>query len=168
MVIILNNLKVAQYSLVYYIGSMKSMLLSVLLLGLFACSSPKNETGKTSASEPTEAEKQLRDIWVITWMEGFVVDSTTFPSQLATLELNPRDSSVMGTTGCNRLNGSISATDNGGITFGELGTTRMYCDAVPEAAFLDYLTKTNQYKRDGLTLWLLADGKKLLGFKKVD
>lgn len=168
MVIILNNLKVALYSLVYYIGCMKTSLLSLLMLGLFACSSTNSETGKISAPEPTEAEKQLRDIWVLTWMEGFVVDSTNFPSEVATLELNPRNSSVMGTTGCNRLNGSISATDNGGITFGEMGTTRMYCDAVPEAAFLDYLTKTNQYKRDGLTLWLLADGKKLLGFKKVD
>jgi heat shock protein HslJ len=168
MVFILNKLGVALYSLVYYIGCMKSNLFSLLLLGFIACSSPTGETIKNSSSDITEAEKQLRDIWVLTWMDGFAVDSATFPNQLATLELNPSDSTVMGTTGCNRLNGSIFASKDGAITFDEIGTTRMYCDAVPEAAFLDYLTKTNQYKRDGLTLWLLADGKKLLGFKKVD
>jgi hypothetical protein len=44
----------------------------------------------------------------------------------------------------------------------------MYCVNIPEAAFLVFLTQTNQYKREGLILWLLVDGKKLLGFKKAD
>jgi len=147
---------------------MKATLLILAFIAAQACSTPKNETGKATAPATTEAENQLRDIWVLQWMDGQTVDTLTFPNELPMLELNPRDSTVMGFTGCNRLNGSISASDDGQITFGPLATTKMYCVNIPEAAFLDFLTQTNQYKREGLTLWLLVSGKKLLGFKKAD
>ncbi len=147
---------------------MKTILFNLPFIAALACSTPKNETGKATAPTTSEAENQLRDIWVLQWMDGQTVDTLTFPNELPMLELNPSDSTVMGFTGCNRLNGTIAASDNGQITFGPLGTTKMYCVNIPEAAFLDFLTQTNQYKRDGLMLWLLVDGKKLLGFNKVD
>lgn len=146
---------------------MKSSRLLITFLVIAACSSSKNEAA-TGNNEVSKAEQQLHDIWVLQWMEGYAVDSTTFPQELPRLELNPADSSVVGFTGCNNLNGNITCTDDGQLSFGAIGTTRMYCEIVPEPAFLDFLTKTDTYSRDGLTLWLLADGKKLLGFKKVD
>ncbi len=147
---------------------MKTTLLILALIAFQACLTPKNETGKAAIPVVSEAENKLRDIWVLHWMDGQTVDTITFTNDLPMLELNPRDSTVMGFTGCNRVNGTISANDDGQITFGPLGTTKMYCVNIPEAAFLDALTKANHYKRDGLTLWLLVNDKKLLGFKKVD
>lgn len=146
---------------------MKLFHLFIAFSLIVACYSPKNEATARHA-EVSKAEQELRDIWVLHWMEGVDVNSKTFPGELPRLELNPADSSVVGFTGCNHLTGNITCTDNGQLSFGALGTTRMYCEIVPEPAFLDYLTKTNAYSRDGLTLWLLADGKKILGFKKVD
>lgn len=128
-----------------------------------ACQSSNNQ-----APEVSKAESDLRDIWVLTFMDGVPVDSTTFPHELARLELNPRDSSVMGTTGCNNLTGTMIADEEGSLRFGPIGTTKKYCMDVPEAHFLDYLTQTRSYSREGLELTLYNDSMPVLKFKKVD
>lgn len=143
---------------------MKQFLIAIILSTTFiAC-----QSGRNTAPEVTKAENDLRDIWVLSFMEGVPVDSTTFPRELARLELNPKDSSVMGTTGCNNLMGKMIADEQEKLTFGPIGTTKKYCVDVPEAQFLDYLTQTRSYTREGLELTFYNDSIPVLKFKKVD
>ncbi len=143
---------------------MKSFLAIFTVLVLVSCNASKTTDNHTIS----KAESELHDIWVLTFMYGHAVDSTTFPFELARLELNPGDSSVFGTTGCNNLNGQIVVGKKDSITFGPIGTTKKYCLDVPEAAFLDYLTQTRRYSREGLELTLHNDSMAVLKFKKVD
>lgn len=145
-------------------------LVATLLLSatLISCNISQTNPNQVPANKVSASERDLRDIWVLEWMEGHAVDSTTFPQELPRLELNPRDSTVMGTTGCNNLNGKLTVADNGSLRFGPIATTKKYCMNVPEPAFLDFLTRTNSYKREGLTLTLLAEGNPVLRFKKID
>jgi len=143
---------------------MKQLLIAIILSSSFiACQSSSKTT-----SEVSQAERDLHDIWVLTFMEGIPIDSTTYPEEIARLELNPKDSSVMGTTGCNNLTGTMIADEQGSLLFGRIGTTKKYCMKVPESHFLDYLTQTRSYSREGLELTLYNDSMPVLKFKKVD
>ena len=84
------------------------------------------------------------------------------------LQLHVADSSVIGFTGCNRLNATVAATASGGLTFGLLATTKRYCVTIPESAYLDFLTKTTGYTLTGDTLTLTAAGDAVLHFKKTE
>lgn len=114
------------------------------------------------------AESELRDIWILQEMYGFVVDTATFPNEFPRLELNPLDSSMMGTTGCNNINSTLIALEDRSIQFGPIASTRKYCIDVPEAQFLDYVTQTKRYSREGLQLMFFNDSIMILKFKKVD
>lgn len=120
------------------------------------------------ASDITQAEMKLRDIFALEWLNGNELNKEVYPNAIPYIELNPRDSSIMGFTGCNRLTGNIEADENDKLEITNLGSTRMYCDGVPESEFMDALTKTNRYKREGLQLFLMQNEKIVLRFKKVD
>ena len=156
------------YLRILYIACMKHNYFIILFsTAILACSSPE-KAGESESTQNMETARQLHDIWVLTWMSGYELDAIAFDAGLPNLELNPGDSSAIGFTGCNQLNCSLKASANGSISFGPLATTKMYCTNIPESAYLDYLTKTNSYKRDGLTLTFLADGTEVPRFKKVD
>ncbi len=140
-------------------------LLHVCLITLFISSCGSEQDQVTTVGK---VESELRDIWVLQEMQGFVVDTTTFPIDIARLELNPADSSMMGTTGCNNINGLMIAKDDRSLQFGPIASTKKYCIEVPEAQFLDYLTQTRRYSRDGLELTFYNDSTMVLKFKKVD
>jgi heat shock protein HslJ len=130
---------------------------------------PPLDFSKTNGNEEVGAvERDLHDIWVLEWMEDHTVDSTTFPQELPRLELNPRDGTVIGTTGCNQMRGKLTVANKGSLTFSDIVTTLILCENVPEPAFLDFLNRTNGYKREGLKLTLLVDGNPVMHFKKVD
>ncbi|MDJ0719618.1 MAG: META domain-containing protein [Prochloraceae cyanobacterium] len=114
------------------------------------------------------AQRDLQGTWVLEWMEGNAVDSTTFQQGLPRLEFNPGNSTVVGYTGCNNLNGQLTVGDNGSLTFGPIVTTSLFCQNVPEPAFLDFLERTNGYKHEDLQLTLLADGNPILRFNKKE
>jgi heat shock protein HslJ len=66
------------------------------------------------------------------------------------------------------LHGNIATVNNGKLSFGALGTTRMFCQDIPEADFLDALTRTTNYNRNQMKLELAEGNTVLLRFKKVD
>ncbi len=114
------------------------------------------------------AQRDLEGTWMLEWMEGHAVDSTTFGQGLPRLEFNLGNSTVVGYTGCNNLNGQLNMADNGRLTFGPIVTTFLFCPNVPEPAFLDLLKRINSYKREGLKLTLLAEGNPVLRFNKKE
>lgn len=151
---------------------MKLVLQFAIVIALSIIVSCGNQT--TESDKPAEtsflihAEKDLHDIWALEWIEGMDIDTIEFMKSIPVLELNPRDSSVLGNSGCNQLNGTLVVNKNNSIKLDKLATTRMFCPGMFEAKFLDYLTRTNNYKREDLKLTLLDGNIALLRFKKVD
>ena len=145
------------------------LIIISLLIVLHSCSNSESaQTTDSPQSTVSQVEKDLRDIWVLSWMQGVDLDTISFPDGRPNLELNPIDTAALGFTGCNNLNASLYTSNDGALSFGPLATTRKYCLGIPEAQFLDYLTQTKTYKRDGLMLKLMNDSIHILTFKKVD
>jgi heat shock protein HslJ len=151
---------------------MKSLFYTLAFLVLVACNSseqaPVDNTKSASDSAPSQVENDLHDIWALDWMTGINMDSVTFMKGTPTLELYPKDSSVLGHTGCNQLNGRLVLTANKGLRFDKLATTKMFCQGANEPVFLDNLTKTTRYVREDLMLLFLQDDMVIMRFKKVD
>ena len=157
-----------------YIGKMKSiqlfsLALLVAILGSWSCKTQKNSNPppqKTYSLD--EAEKQLRDIWVLEWMENIDVDTMNFAGGIPILELQPKDSIALGTTGCNNLNTKLIVEKDNKLSFKWLSTTKMYCLNSAEPTYLDYLTRVTNYNREGLKLTLLEEERPLLRYTKSD
>ena len=60
-----------------------------------------------------------------------------------TLTLSP-DGTFSAATDCNQLRGRYTASE-GGISFGEMASTKMYCEASQEAAFASLLREAQRY-----------------------
>jgi len=108
----------------------------------------------------------LNDIWVLEAIDNIQIsdaDSRERPQ----LEFHKVDGNVMGTTGCNRLNGTYTTTGNN-IAFGQLLTTKMACNGKGEAHFVLALSEVSSFKILNLKLYLFAGTTERLRFRKVD
>ena len=70
---------------------------------------------------------------------------------------------------CNRMMGSYTTTDKGGITFGNVASTRMMCPNVDlEAELSKILEDATHYEIDGDMLMLLSNGEMQAVFQAVE
>lgn len=113
---------------------------------------------------------RLNDIWAVTKILNHPIPTAPQGRQRPYIELHLRDKRIMGTDGCNRFTGSISALDNNHLQFGLLATTRMMCaDMQTPNAFHRALNKVTRYQLEGLTLSLQDNaGKEVMRLRKVD
>ncbi|GAB3993411.1 hypothetical protein GCM10028807_28560 [Spirosoma daeguense] len=112
----------------------------------------------------------LQDIWVLTEFQGKPVSAGGLRNELPRLEISLTEGRVTGTTGCNRLSGSIIA-DTHQILFGPLITTKMACAGSVgdfEKNFLNALSTPVTYRIGQGKLVLLRSGTSVMTFKKVD
>ncbi|QHV96034.1 META domain-containing protein [Spirosoma endbachense] len=112
----------------------------------------------------------LQDIWVLTDLQGQRITTNSSKSEAPRLEISLTEGCVTGTTGCNRLNGSVRA-DSRLIRFGPLATTKMACAGdvnTIEAKLLTSLLLPLAYQVGEGKLILLQQGKPIAVFKKVD
>lgn len=112
----------------------------------------------------------LNDIWVLTELQGTPIVAGGPRKEAPRLEISLSEGRVTGTTGCNRLNGTIKA-DTRQVLFGPLATTRMACDssvAHIESKFLSELGNPLTYRIGEGQLTFLSKGKPVMTFKKVD
>lgn len=81
-----------------------------------------------------------------------------------------KDGRFSGVGACNRMMGSYTATEKGGMTFGEdIASTRMMCpDIELESKFSQILSATTHYEIDGDMLMLLSNGEVQAVFKAVE
>lgn len=70
------------------------------------------------------------------------------------------DGRLSGIGACNRLMGSYETTEKGGLTVGQMASTRMFCPGLDrEQAFSDVLSEATHYEVDGEMLMLLTNGE---------
>lgn len=112
----------------------------------------------------------LQDIWVLTDLQGQQITPSANGREVPRLEISLTDARVTGTTGCNRLSGSVHA-DTHLIRFGPLVTTKMACVdniSAVESKFLNLLVQPVAYRVGDGKLTLFQQGKPVATFKKVD
>ncbi|GAB4056468.1 META domain-containing protein [Spirosoma litoris] len=112
----------------------------------------------------------LQDIWVLTSFQGNTIAAGGPRGEVPRLEISLTEGRVTGTTGCNRLSGTVRA-DTRRIVFGPLITTKMACMGEAgqfEPKFLQALNEPLAYRVGEGKLTLLRTGKIVMVFKKVD
>lgn len=121
------------------LGSMTGQLF-IALMGLAimsACSMG------TNANTPTPEQALDKNTWQLTAIEG-----KALPKDSAAPTLKFENGRLTGFTGCNRLFASYSATVEGGLSLGAIGTTKMACLGTGgelERAVLAALEQVNLY-----------------------
>lgn len=112
---------------------------------------------------------ELNKHWQFISINGNLVDKSNNGNQTPDLEFDLTENRFSGSTGCNRMMGTVEFQGNT-LSFGTAACTRMMCpDAPYEPAILKALTSTTyQYKieKDRLTLYLA--GKEVLILKPVE
>ena len=121
---------------------------------------------KVDASSNSLNPNLLNDIWVLTQINGELIEGTKAP----VMELHLKDKKLIGNGGCNNYNGSFEITGNR-IEFDErIASTRMLCDnSSIEDAYLKAITGNKfGYRINNNHLFLLQEGNSVLIFKKID
>ncbi|MBX2915294.1 MAG: META domain-containing protein [Cyclobacteriaceae bacterium] len=108
----------------------------------------------------------LNDIWVLEAIDNIEISDADFRER-PQLEFHKVDGKVMGTTGCNRLNGTYATTGNN-INLGPLLTTKMACAGKGEAQLTQALSEVSAFKILNLKLYLFAGTTEKLRFRKAD
>lgn len=149
------------------------MALLLLSAVLSACASTPSNQASDALSVPRagddgQASWVLNDIWALESIgkKPFVLETSQRPQ----LEIHLREMTLNGHDGCNHFFASIEFVDDQTISFGPIGSTRMYCQPMdlPDR-FNQHFNRTASYALEGLTLRLLdAEGKELLQFRKID
>ncbi|MBS1737636.1 MAG: META domain-containing protein [Bacteroidetes bacterium] len=136
-------------------------LLATFIFSSFSsCDSAKHTTGSNSVSSDLFLNQ-----WQLTELEGKPYFSGD-PNSANLVFDNVNPIKVYGSTGCNRLNGTVTATSNS-VKFSPLATTRMACPGNDESRFLDAISKTDNWKVAGNQLSLYQGDVLLAKFTGV-
>jgi heat shock protein HslJ len=109
----------------------------------------------------------INDIWVLEFIKGVEFNPKSEGVQHPTIEIHLKDSSLVGNTGCNQMNGTVIVGEDQ-ITFSDIITTKMFCSDGIEQEFLIALGMVNNYEIEKMELHLFQDDEELLIFQKVD
>ncbi len=109
---------------------------------LFSCKS-QDTTQKASKQAETSL---VGTKWVLTKLNGDVVNLTTDELQQPYIKLSKNDSSVGGNGGCNGFGGRYALKENQNIAFSEILSTMRHCeDHGIESVFIANLHKAHSY-----------------------
>lgn len=127
----------------------------ILVLALAGCATPADDA---AAPEQTAMPAAL-ELAGTSWRRADDADSMPHP---ATIQFSAEGAS--GFTGCNRWFAQTEQSE-GGLRFGNAGSTRMACAAPAMAAeqrFLDVLNRTASARREDADLLLLDAGGQVI------
>ncbi len=83
------------------------------------------------------------------------------------LTFDTKNKKFSGSSGCNNISGTYMTAD-GSMTFNQpMIMTRMYCNAMGEKSFIEYLKSVTKYSINGNTLQLIADLKPVIVMQRV-
>lgn len=149
---------------------MQKLFVLFLLAGvlvLVACKAKKTATEVSPEDTAfTPLDQRLHDIWVLTSMNGELLDRNKARPRL---ELYPGEGRISGNGGCNEFFGQMDGMGKE-IIFRNVGTTKMFCRDLMqmENDFISQLQAVNSYRLKELQLYFFEGKKEVLVFQKVD
>ena len=118
--------------------------------------------------EETKLNTTLHDIYALKSIAGQEVDKTFYPMGIPNLEINLTENKINGYSGCNNFFGEIKHITDKKIELGPIAATKKFCQGINEQLLFEKLNEVDEYKREGLELFLYKQDTLLLTFKKVD
>lgn len=112
------------------------------------------------------ADYRLHDIWVLEKLGEETITTSDFPNEFPNLEINSKEDTFFGFSGCNRLTGTIFS-ERGLLRF-TAASTLMACQDTKELQFMKALNASTNYSIANNRLTLSNHNGVLLVFKKVD
>lgn len=144
---------------------MKSILSLSLLVCIFFFSC-KSQIAPSKSSN--KAEIALVDTkWILTKLNGDVLNLTNTELEQPFLKLNTKDNGVGGNGGCNSFGGTFILKDDQQIEFTQMMSTMRYCEgSTIEGVFMGNLQKAKNYiLTDGELTLVDENGHELVAFK---
>lgn len=139
------------------------VLVCCFLVGLFAC----NIKLKPSPKEVVVEMPDINGLWQLISVNGNKVIKEQLGKEIPQLEFKTADSSLTGTTGCNRITGKIRVTSYL-VDFENLAATRMLCsNAMYETPMLQLLRGSLSYTLVNEELIFTKEGKQVLVFRRA-
>lgn len=111
-----------------------------------------------AVSESERGAAALNGTWRLDHLGGTAIAlDELFPNEKPTITFDVAGLRVSGSGGCNRYTGDFSV-DNHTIQFGQIASTRMFCQGVQEDAYFQTLAKINRFSigEGGTTLNLIV------------
>jgi heat shock protein HslJ len=140
---------------------MKTIFVIAIITGaiyLSSCSSSGNYSPK---------EYELNGAWELQNLGGTQATMSNWPNGLPWMSLKVNIGELKGNTGCNGMGGPVHATADM-ISFGNIISTRMYCEGVDEQGFLAALQNARNWtiENDRLFLYDAPGGVVLAVFRE--
>lgn len=134
-----------------------------LLLALCVGCGPKTQQAVTESP----ANNPFNGSWELVRLRGAALDETQLPKGPPALEFNLQESRYSGSSGCNRIGGTVALQGEAGVTLLPGLSTKMLCPGSIEPQFLAALYAVSQYRFEKDQLVLLdADLAELLRFRR--
>lgn len=144
---------------------MKNLIAILVISGLAIFQSCSTQT---NTHEPKTLNLELFGSYTLEFIDassGTTINEG-FPNKKPTLTLESISRKLTGNTGCNQMFGTFTTNQNE-ITFGGLGSTKMFCEGVNETAYTASLEKVATYQLTETKLSFFdAAGKELLRFTR--
>lgn len=125
-----------------------TLILFTLLIGAIYLSSC------SSSSDYTPKEYELNGVWVLDNLHGKTATDANWPNGIPWMELKVNKTEMGGNTGCNVMGGNVYASADK-IYFGNIISTRMYCEGVDEMGFTQGLQSAGAWKIENDRLFLM-------------
>jgi heat shock protein HslJ len=132
---------------------LKSFILTAILFGSFYGLRAQVATDSLSKDKTTKVTKLLGKWYLVP-----VLPSDTATGHLPELDFDISQSLVSGSTGCNRITGSILVTDTSLHFSDKMASTRMACIGYDETTFLKNLLRIDGYEFKNELLILTTGG----------
>ena len=120
------------------------LALGIMLITLTGCKTMKSGVSK----EALTASK-----WELTSIKGEAPKAEDYPRGIPDAAFTA-DNRVAGKNGCNQFSGPFTLDDKGGLTFGNMMSTKMFCEGSGEGQFMKTLGNVTSAK--------ITDGKLIL------
>jgi heat shock protein HslJ len=132
---------------------LKSFILTALLFAsLFVISAQVNPT-TDSTDKKSRSISDLEGKWYLQILH----ENDSSNNRIPEVQFDIKQNRFSGTTGCNQMSGSFSATDSTLHISDKMITTRMFCPGYNETGFLQNLLKIDGYHfKNG---WLILTSK---------
>jgi heat shock protein HslJ len=122
-----------------------------------------NSTVRPSEPLPPPEIGLYDHLWVLTSLNGKMVQKESYPHGLPTLEISSAKYYASGFSGCNVYGGDCQVDENN-IRFGQLMGTNRYCKDVAEPEFYFAMGLADRFLITALELRLYANEKLLMTF----
>lgn len=110
---------------------------------------------------------KLNDFWRLQSISGSEVSVKKHPQEIPSLQFDVAGKKVFGSTGCNRLNGSMTLQDSS-LSFSKMATTRRACPGDMESRFLGALQEVDRYAIINAELLLMSQSDTLMVLRRAE